>query len=83
VNIARSIRVRQLIRAKKIIICIYFSHSGIGSLVLLPSRETPNRVFIIEKVLANFDEKRAQNLPKNRSKNILLDLDNAIPYRVL
>jgi histone-lysine N-methyltransferase SETMAR len=30
--------------------------------------------------LADFDEKRAQNLPKNRSRSILLHLDNAMPH---
>jgi hypothetical protein len=67
--------------AQKAMIWVYFSYSGIGSLVLLPSQETPNHMFLVEKVLADFEEERAQNLPKNQSRGIRIHLDNAKPHR--
>jgi hypothetical protein len=38
-------------------------------------------MFLVEKVLADFEEERAQNLPKNQSRGIRIHLDNAKPHR--
>jgi hypothetical protein len=70
-----------LIGAKKVVIWICFFRSGIESLVFLPPRETFNREFFVEKVLADFDEEVAQNRPKNPSRGTFLHFDSAMPLR--
>jgi hypothetical protein len=48
---------------------------------MLPSKETFNHIFFIQKVLANFDKKLDQTRPMKRSRDIFLHLDNATPHR--
>jgi hypothetical protein len=74
---------RQLIEAKRVIIYICFSCSGIGSLVLPPSQEAFNLEFFVGKVLADFNGEWAYNQLKHRSKGTFLHLANATPHRAL
>jgi hypothetical protein len=62
-------------------IWVFFSRSGIVNVVLLLPKETFNRVFFIQKVLADFNEEFWRTRPMKRSKNTFLHLDNAIPHR--
>jgi hypothetical protein len=49
----------------------------------IPSPETLNREFFVEKVLTNFNKKRGQNRPKKHSRSTFLHLDHTIPHRAL
>jgi histone-lysine N-methyltransferase SETMAR len=62
-------------------ILVCFSRFGIGNVVLLPAKETFDREFFVEKVLADFDEERARNCPRKHSKDTFLHLDNVIPHQ--
>jgi hypothetical protein len=56
VDIVRPTRARPFIGAKKVMIWVSFSPSGIRNVVLLPGKKTVNRVFFIQKVLVDFDK---------------------------
>jgi hypothetical protein len=67
-------------RSKETIILVYFSYSGIGSVVAVALQETFRHVFFVKEVLANFDGKHEQNQPKKHSRNTFVYLDNATPH---
>jgi histone-lysine N-methyltransferase SETMAR len=70
-----------LSRRKKVVIWVSFSRSGIGNIVLLSPKETINRVFLIQEVLADFDKELWRARPMKRCRTILFHLDNPTPHR--
>jgi hypothetical protein len=64
-------------------ISVSFSRSGIGNAVLLRSKETFNRVFSIQKALADFDEELGRTIPMKRPRDPFLHLANATRHRAL
>jgi hypothetical protein len=49
VDFARPAHIRPFIGAKKVMIWVFFSRSGIENVVLLLPKETLDRVFFVEK----------------------------------
>jgi hypothetical protein len=81
VDTGKPTRVRSFIGTKKVMTWVCFSRSGIGNVLLLPSKETLDREFFVEKVLADFDKERARNWPRKQSRDTFFYLDNTTPHR--
>jgi hypothetical protein len=79
--IARLTPIGSFIGQNKVMIGVCFLRSGIRNTVLLRPKETFDREFFVEKVLADFDEERVRNHPRKCSKDAFLHLDNATPHR--
>jgi hypothetical protein len=69
-------RVRTSIGTKELMIWVCFSRSGIGSITVLPEKETFTRILFVKKVLDNFDKERVEMRLKKRARGTFLRLDN-------
>jgi hypothetical protein len=77
VGVARPTRARSLIGAKTMVIWASFSRSGIGNAALLPLKEMINCVFVIHKVLADFDKELGRHVRWNVRGTLSVNLTSS------